>query len=259
MIHVDINSDLGEGFGNYSIGHDAEILDYMTSVNIACGFHAGDQATMRRTVKMALEKGVGIGAHPGLQDLVGFGRRQMAISAEEAYNLVVYQIGALYGFIRAEGGHMQHVKAHGALYNMAGKDKLLAEAIAHAVYDVDPELVLFGLSGSEIIKAGEKMGLSTASEVFADRTYQKDGSLTSRTQAGALILDGKKAAHQVVRMIKEGKVHSQQGPEIAISAQTICIHGDGQNALAFASGIRGALQQSGITISKVGDFLRRPK
>lgn len=254
-MYVDMNCDLGESFGSYTIGRDREILDYITSVNIACGFHAGDQTTMRRTVKMALEKGVGIGAHPGLQDLVGFGRRQMAITAEEAYNLIVYQIGALYGFVRAEGGHMQHVKAHGALYNMAGKDKQLAEAVAEAVYDVDPELVLFGLSGSEIIEAGKRIGLATASEVFADRTYQEDGSLTSRAQTDALIHNYEKAAEQVIRMVKEGRIKSQQGPDIAIVAHTICIHGDGKYALDFAGGIKSALRNSGVSVRRIGDFL----
>lgn len=254
-MYVDLNCDMGESFGNYTIGRDDEILDYITSANIACGFHAGDQNIMRKTVRMALEKNVGIGAHPGLQDPIGFGRRNMAITPGEAYNLVVYQVGALNGFVRAEGGDMQHVKAHGALYNMAGKDAALAEAVAHAVYDVNPELVLFGLSGSELVKAGEKVGLTIASEVFADRTYQEDGSLTPRTQEGALIHDEIKAAHQAVRMVKEGAVLTQQGPEVAITANTICIHGDGKYALEFAGGIRDALKQSGVTIRKVGEFL----
>lgn len=254
-MYLDINCDMGESFGAYKMGRDEEILDYITSANIACGFHAGDQATMRKTVKMALEKDVGIGAHPGLQDLLGFGRRPMTITPEEAYDLVVYQVGALYGFVRVEGSKVQHVKAHGALYNMAGKDQALAEGIAQAVYDVDPELVLFGLSGSELVKAGEKVGLSTASEVFGDRTYQKDGSLTSRRQKEALIQDENQAADQVIRMVKDGKVHSQQGTEVSITANTVCIHGDGEHALEFANGIKETLLQSGIQVKKVGDFL----
>ncbi len=180
MNKIDLNCDMGESFGAYQMGRDKEILDYVTSANIACGFHAGDPATMRRTVRLALGKNVGIGAHPGLPDLVGFGRRPMEISPQEAYDLVVYQIGALYGFVKAEGGQLQHVKPHGALFNMAVKDADLSEAIAEAVYKVDPELILFGLPGSELVNAGKKASLRTASEVFSDRTYQEDGSLTSR-------------------------------------------------------------------------------
>ena len=174
---VDLNCDLGESFGAYRIGNDEAILEHVTSVNVACGFHAGDPSVMRKTVKLAAEKKVQIGAHPGLQDLIGFGRRNINISPQEAYDIVVYQIGALNGFLQAEGLSMQHVKPHGALYNMAAKNKALSEAIAKAVYNVNPELILFGLSGSELIQAGNRIGLKTANEVFADRTYQLDLSL----------------------------------------------------------------------------------
>ena len=208
---VDLNCDMGESFGAYKIGHDEDILDFVTSANIACGFHAGDPATMRKTVKLALEKNVGIGAHPGLPDLVGFGRRDMKITSQEAYDLVLYQMGALYGFVKAEGGTLQHVKPHGALYNMAAQSQALSEAIAEAVYKLDPELILFGLAGSELVKAGKKIGLRCASEVFSDRTYQQDGSLTSRSNPDALIKDHTIAVKQVIRMVKEGKVHSLQG------------------------------------------------
>ncbi|WP_261129952.1 LamB/YcsF family protein [Bacillus sp. Marseille-Q3570] len=252
MNTVDLNCDLGESFGTYEKGSDEAILDYVTSANIACGFHAGDPSVMRKTVKMAMEKNVAIGAHPGLQDLVGFGRREMQISPEEAYDLVTYQIGALYGFVQSEGGVMQHVKPHGALYNMAAKDPELAEAIAEAVYDVDPELILFGLSGSELIKAGKKTGTRTASEVFSDRTYQEDGTLTSRKLVNALIEEEEKSLQQVVRMVKEGKVMCLQGIDIPIEADTICIHGDGASALSFARNIRTGLKEAGITIEKVG-------
>lgn len=231
MFRLDINCDMGESFGVYKLGTDAEILDFVTSANVACGFHGGDPASMRKTVALALEKGVAIGAHPGLPDLVGFGRRNMAISPEEAYDMVVYQIGALYGFVKAQGGTVQHVKAHGALYNMASVNYALAAAIAKAVYDVNPELILYGLSGSELIKAGQQIGLRTASEVFADRTYQQDGTLTPRRQADALILDTKQSVAQVVRMVQEGKVLSQQGVDVSIQADTVCIHGDGAHAL----------------------------
>lgn len=252
MYRLDMNCDLGESFGAYKLGNDEQILDVVTSCNIACGFHAGDAATMRKTVAMALEKGVAIGAHPGLQDLVGFGRRNMDISPQEAHDIVVYQIGALYGFVRAEGGKMQHVKAHGALYNMAAVNAGLAEAIAEAVYKVDPELILFGLSGSELIRAGQKIGLRTASEVFADRTYQENGTLTPRRRPDAMIEDTDKAVAQVIRMVKEGKVRSQQGVDVAIQADTVCIHGDGPHALEFARHIRQALTDAGITVQAVG-------
>ncbi|WP_416143855.1 LamB/YcsF family protein [Planococcus koreensis] len=252
---VDLNCDMGESFGVYRMGNDEAILDYITSANIACGFHAGDPATMRKTVQLALEKNVGIGSHPGLQDLVGFGRRNISLSPQEAYDLVVYQIGALSGFVQAEGGKMQHVKAHGALYNMAAQNAGLSEAIAEAVYKIDPELILFGLSGSELVKAGKKIGLRTANEVFSDRTYQADGSLTPRTQPDALITDTGTALEQVVRMVKEQKVMSTQKQEIQITADTICIHGDGATALDFAAAISSSLAGAGIDITKVEEFL----
>lgn len=248
MFKVDLNCDMGESFGPYQKGNDHDLLDFVTSANIACGFHAGDPATMKKTVKMALEKGVAIGAHPGLPDLTGFGRRNMDISPDEAYCLVVYQIGALHAFVQAEGGKMRHVKPHGALYNMAAKSPELAEAIARAVYNVNPELVLFGLSGSELVRAGEKVGLRTANEVFADRTYQMDGTLTPRRQKDALIIDEEQAVSQVIRMIKEGHVRSLQGTDVEIQADTICIHGDGVHALEFARNIHQTLMKAGISI-----------
>ncbi|MFC3884622.1 5-oxoprolinase subunit PxpA [Bacillus songklensis] len=248
MFHIDLNCDLGESFGVYKIGNDEEILNYVTSANIACGFHAGDPATMRQTVLLALEKGVSIGAHPGLSDLIGFGRRNLPITPREAYEIVVYQIGALNAFVKAEGGVMKHVKPHGALYNMAAVNRELSEAIARAVYKVDPELVLFGLAGSELVKAGKKVGLQTANEVFADRTYQSDGTLTPRSRENALVTDDRKAVAQVVRMIKEGKVLSEQGADVEIQADTVCIHGDGPHALNFARHIREEFMKEGITV-----------
>lgn len=257
MTFVDLNCDMGESFGAYRIGHDEEILSYVTSANIACGFHAGDASTMRKTVRLALEHGVAIGAHPGLQDLIGFGRRRMDISPQEAYDIVVYQIGALWGFVKSEGGTLEHVKAHGELYNMAAKNAKLAEAIAEAVYKVDPELILFGLAGSELIKAGERIGLRTASEVFSDRTYQADGSLTSRREPGALITDEEQSLAQVIRMVKEGKVMTQQRVDIPIKAETICVHGDGVRAVEFARNIRTALTEAGIVVQSVRKTLAR--
>lgn len=252
---VDLNCDIGESFGPYTIGNDEELMNYATSVNIACGFHGGDPQTMRKTVKLALSKNVGIGAHPGLQDLLGFGRREMQISPQEAYDLVVYQIGALYGFIKAEGGTMQHVKPHGALYNMAAKNLSLAEAIAEAIYKVNPELILFALSGSELLNAGKKIGLKTASEVFADRTYRNDGSLTNRREENAIIRDFHVASKQVTDMITKSTVQSVQGETLSIQADTICLHGDGENSVLFARTIATGLHTSHIKIQKISDFL----
>ncbi|MGG4454421.1 LamB/YcsF family protein [Brevibacillus porteri] len=249
MKTVDLNCDMGESFGAYQLGNDQAILSYITSANVACGFHAGDPGTMRKTVQMALEAGVAIGAHPGLADLVGFGRRNMEISPEEAYDLVVYQIGALQAFVRAEGGLMHHVKPHGALYNMAATRPALAESIALAIYKVNPELMLYGLAGSELTRAGEKIGLATAHEVFADRTYQQDGTLTPRSQPNAMITVQQQSLQQVIRMVTEGLVLTQQGVDIPIQADSICIHGDGAHALEFAKSIREALAGAGITIA----------
>jgi UPF0271 protein len=253
LYRIDLNCDLGESFGAYQMGMDEEILGFVTSANIACGFHAGDPSVMRRTVSLALQKGVKIGAHPGLPDLAGFGRRNMAISPQEAYDIVLYQIGALYAFVQAEGASMQHVKPHGALYNMAAKSPELSKAIAEAVYRIDPQLVLFGLAGSELVRAGETIGLQTAHEVFSDRTYQHDGSLTPRSQADALIHDDEEAAAQVVRMVKEGKVRARQGVDVAVQADTVCIHGDGPRALHFARQIRETLKASDITVQGIAD------
>lgn len=252
MLRVDLNCDMGESFGIWRLGDDEAVLPYITSANIACGFHAGDPSTMRRTVRMALDRGVAVGAHPGLPDLVGFGRRNLAVTPEEAYDLVVYQVSALAAFVKAEGGRLQHVKPHGALYNMAAKDRALAEAIAAAVAAVDPDLILFGLAGSELVRAGQRAGLRVAAEAFADRTYQADGSLTPRRTPGALILDPEAAAEQVVRLVKEGKVRSLQGPDVAVRADTVCLHGDGERAVEFARAIRARLEAEGIAVRAVG-------
>jgi 5-oxoprolinase (ATP-hydrolysing) subunit A len=250
-MHVDLNCDFGESFGIYRLGEEKEILRYVTSVNVACGFHAGDPLVMRKTVQMALEQKVAIGAHPGFPDLLGFGRRNIAVTPGEAYAYVVYQIGALAAFVKAEGGKMSHVKPHGALYNMAAKDVALAEAIAKAVYDVDPTLVLYGLAGSELINAGKKIGLRTASEVFADRTYQQDGSLTPRSDPRALIVDEQEAVLQVLAMVKEKRVRSLQGIDVPIEAETVCIHGDGKKAVLFAKRLYEALRKEGVDICSI--------
>jgi len=245
---VDLNCDMGESFGAYSLGHDEAILPFVTSANIACGFHAGDPAVMKRTVRLALQHHVAIGAHPGLPDLVGFGRREMAISAEEAHDMTVYQLGALAAFVRAEGGTLHHVKPHGALYNMAAVNPALAEAIAEAVYRVQSDACLYGLAGSALISAGQKLGLATAHEVFADRTYQPDGTLTPRRQPNALLTNPAEAISQVVRMVQQGQVRALSGSDVAIRADTVCIHGDGLHALEFARQIRAALEHEGIAV-----------
>ncbi|WP_035560819.1 LamB/YcsF family protein [Hymenobacter sp. IS2118] len=245
---VDLNCDMGESFGAWNMGHDEAILPFVTSANIACGFHAGDPAVMKRTVRAALRHGVAIGAHPGLPDLVGFGRRNMDISAEEAFAMTVYQLGALAAVAKAEGSQLHHLKPHGALYNMAATNAALAEAIAEAVYRVQPELTLYGLAGSALTKAGEKLGLKTAHEVFADRTYQANGTLTPRRQPDALIADAEVAIAQVLRMVQAGQVRAQQGHDVAIRADTVCIHGDGAHALEFAQRLNAALRDASVTL-----------
>lgn len=248
MKTIDLNCDLGEGFGRYQAGADEQLMRLVSSVNIACGFHAGDPATMRKSVAMALREGVAIGAHPGLPDLQGFGRREMKISPDEAYELTVYQIGALAAFVKAEGGQLHHVKPHGALYNMAAVQYPLAEAIAEAVRRVDESLMLYGLSGSFLLEAGRKAGLRTVSEVFADRTYQSDGTLTPRQHKHALIEDDEQSVRQVMEMVTTGSVTSTEGSKVLIEAQTVCLHSDGPNAVHFAARLRGALEEAGVSV-----------
>ncbi|WP_312755523.1 LamB/YcsF family protein [Rummeliibacillus suwonensis] len=251
MFRIDLNCDLGESFGRYQLGEQEEILKYVTSANIACGFHGGDPTVMRETVKLAIANGVKVGAHPGLPDLNGFGRREMNITPQEAYDMIIYQVGALQGFLTIFNESMQHVKPHGALYNMAAKNPAIAEAIAQAIYDISPSIVLFGLSGSELTKAGQKMGLQTAHEVFADRTYQQDGFLTSRQCPNALITDKEQAVHQVVKMIKEGKVLSEQQIPVLLQADTVCIHGDGEHAVEFVKHIHTRLTEHQISVRSI--------
>ncbi|MFS0873330.1 LamB/YcsF family protein [Paenibacillus xylanilyticus] len=252
MKTVDINCDLGESYGVYRMQWDEAVLPLITSANIACGYHAGDPGTMRSTVERALEHQVAVGAHPGLPDLQGFGRRRMEITPQEAYDMVVYQIGALDAFVRSYGGCMHHVKPHGALYNMAAENMVLAEAIARAVYNVRPELYLYGLAGSQLIQAADRIGLRSVSEVFADRTYGSDGKLTPRSQAGAVIQQTELALAQVLRMVREGIVVSTEGAQIPLKAETICIHGDGEHALSFAREIRMRLEAEGIILAAAG-------
>lgn len=249
MISVDLNSDVGESYGVYSLGMDEKVLQYVSSVNIACGWHAGDPMVMERTVKEAVKNGVNIGAHPGFPDLVGFGRRAMQIDPEEAKNYVMYQIGALSAFTEAVGVPLQHVKPHGALYNMAAKDPKLAFGIAKAVKNVNRDLVLVALAGSYLVEAGEEVGLKVASEVFADRAYHKGGGLVPRNEPGSMIVDETMAVARVIRMVKERKVQALSGEDLSMQADTICVHGDNPKALDFVRKIRKALKKEEIEIA----------
>jgi UPF0271 protein len=248
MNALDLNCDMGESFGAWSMGDDAAVLEYVSSVNLACGFHAGDPSTIRRTMAAAMARGVAVGAHPSLPDLQGFGRREMHIEPQEAYDLTLYQIGAVAAFARAGGGGLHHVKPHGALYNMAASNAELAAAIARAVRDFDPGLILYGLSGSELVRAGRQAGIAVASEVFSDRTYQRDGSLAPRGRPDSVIHDVDQAVEQVVRMVTAGRVRCVDGTDIAIEADTLCIHGDSPHAPAFARAIRAELERLGIAV-----------
>jgi UPF0271 protein len=245
---VDLNSDLGESFGAWVMGRDAETLQSVTSANIACGFHAGDPRVMRETLRLARDAGVAAGAHPGLPDLVGFGRRDMAVSPAEVEDLVLYQIGALAAIAAAEGVVLRHVKAHGALYNMAVRDASLARAIARAVGAFDPRLVLFGLAGSVILEAGREAGLAVASEGFADRAYEPDGSLTPRSRPGAVIHDPGAVVDRAVRMVTEGRVTATDGSEIALQVDTLCTHGDTPGAQVLVRQLRAGLEGRGVVV-----------
>ncbi len=249
MYKVDLNCDLGESFGIYKLGLDEEVISYISSANVACGFHASDPLVMAHTVKLAKEAGVCVGAHPGFQDLVGFGRRNMNVSFKEVKAMVQYQIGALDAFCKAAGIEMQHVKPHGALYNMAGKDLKLAEAICEGIYEVNPKLILLALSGSEMVNAAQNIGLKVAREAFADRAYEEDGSLVARAKEGAMITDEEVAIKRVVKMVKENKVEAITGKDIAIKVDSICVHGDGPKALEFVKKIKARLEAENIKIT----------
>lgn len=255
MYKVDLNSDLGESFGNYKLGLDEDVLRYISSANIACGWHAGDPLVMDKTVELAYKANVAIGAHPGFPDLMGFGRREMKVTKEEAKSYIKYQVGALWAFLQSRGLKMQHVKPHGGLYNMAAKDAELAMAIAEGIYEVDKDLILMGLANSEMTKAGLVVGLKVANEVFADRAYNHDGTLVSRKLEGSMIHDRDLAISRVVRMVTEGKVQAITGEDIDIKADSICVHGDNPKAVEFVDSIRKALEAEGVKIVPVSDVL----
>jgi UPF0271 protein len=252
-MRIDLNSDLGESFGPWPMGQDAALMDSISSANVACGFHAGDPGAMRATIALAREKGVAIGAHPGFQDLVGFGRRELKATPREVEDLVLYQVAALAGMAAAQGVKLQHVKAHGALYNMACRDRALADAIATAVAALDRSLILFGLPNSELLRAGQAAGLAVAAEVFADRAYDPDGSLTSRSQPGSVIHDTAKVLARTIAMVRDKQVVAVDGSTIALQADTICLHGDTPGAAALGREIRRGLESADIRIAALRD------
>lgn len=251
MWKVDLNCDMGEAFGVYTIAPDEQIMPLITSANIACGWHAGDPHVMRRSVELALEHGVAIGAHPGHPDLMGFGRRNMSISPAELKDYVTYQIGALAAFVRAAGGRLQHVKAHGAMYNQAAADAGLARAFAEAVAAYDDSLIVVGLANSHLLSEAKKLGLAVASEVFADRGYLPTGALVPRSQPGAVLHDPEVVAARVLQMVKEGRVEANDGSLVELKADTICVHGDTPESLAHLRALRRTLEEAGVEIASV--------
>jgi UPF0271 protein len=251
-MQIDINCDLGEGCGADDTSSDEALMPFITSANIACGFHAGDPLTVERAVKSAISHGVGIGAHPGYPDREGFGRRPLMMSHEELRAMILYQAGAVKGITEAAGGRMQHVKPHGALYNAAATDYEMAAVIVQAVKDLDNTLTLVGLSGSELIRASRDAGLPCASEVFADRAYNDDGTLVSRSIEGSVLHDTAEVIERAVKMITEKRVRSVTGKIIPIEADTVCIHGDNEMAVSFAENLAESLKRKGIELKYYG-------
>jgi len=251
MTTIDLNCDMGESFGAYTIGADEAVMASITSANVACGYHGGDPSVMRRTIRLAREAGVAVGAHPGFPDLVGFGRREMRIAPRDVEDMVVYQIGALAAIARSEGVSLSHVKAHGALYNMAVTDNALAGALARAVMAVDPALIFFALPGSELARAASALGLQVALEGFADRAYEPDGTLTSRSRAGAVIHDVDAVVDRALRMVTEGTVTASEGSTLEMRVDTICTHGDTPGAQALTRALRTSLERAGVTVAAV--------
>ena len=252
MKAIDINADLGEGFGAWSMGDDEAMLRVVSSANIACGFHAGDPGIMRRTTARAAALGVALGAHPSLPDLAGFGRRAMAVTAGQVYDMVLYQVAALAAFARLAGSTLRHVKPHGALYNMAAADLPLACAIAGAVRDFDPRLMLYGLAGSRLLEAGRQAGLTVVSEVFADRGYRADGTLVPRSEPGALLHEPGEVSARAVAMVRDGGVESVDGAWVPLDVETLCVHGDSPGAVGLALALRAALMSAGFAILAPG-------
>jgi 5-oxoprolinase (ATP-hydrolysing) subunit A len=248
MMQVDLNSDLGESFGPWQMGQDEALMSSITSANVACGFHAGDPSVMRQTIALAKQHGVAVGAHPGFPDLVGFGRREIQASPREVEDYVLYQISALAGIAAAQSVRLQHVKAHGALYNQACRDASLAEAIARAVAAFDSSLILLGLPGSALLRAGQQAGLRVAAEVFADRAYDPDGSLTSRRKPGAVLHDAAQVVNRAVGMVRDRRVIAIDGSAVPLEVDTICLHGDTPGSAELARQIKRGLIESGIRV-----------
>lgn len=251
--YIDLNSDLGESFGAYTMGMDEEVLQYVTSANIACGWHAGDPMVMKRTVELCQQKGVAIGAHPGYPDLMGFGRRNITVQPEEAKAYMIYQVGALQAFCDVHGLSLQHMKLHGAFYNTACATPALADAILDGLEAINPSLAAMVLSGSYIAKEAQKRGIPVIQEVFADRGYTDEGMLVPRTEQGAFIHDPKEAVERVLMMIKEGRVLSNTGKSISIQADSVCVHGDNPQAIEFVKVLREGLLQEGVIIRNFQD------
>jgi 5-oxoprolinase (ATP-hydrolysing) subunit A len=245
---IDLNADVGESFGAWTIGDDAGVMLHVTSVNIACGFHAGDPGVMRATVTLARSHGVVVGAHPGFPDLAGFGRRELRMAPQDLEDAVAYQIGALSGIAAAQGVRIRHVKPHGALYNMAARDRTMADPIARAIVAVDRSLVLVGRAGSVLLDAGREAGLAVAGEAFADRTYEPDGRLSARSTPGSVLTDPETIAVRAVEMVRRRLVTATDGSALAIEPDTMCVHGDTPGAAGVARRLREALQDAGIQV-----------
>ena len=254
---IDLNSDLGESFGVWTLGDDPRVLDHITSANIACGFHAGDPHVMLQTVRAARERGVAAGAHPGFPDLVGFGRRSMTCSPDEVHAFCLYQIGALAAICRAEQTPLCHVKPHGALYNQSCSDLQLATAVAQAVHDAAPDLILLGLAGTMHERAAQETGVRFAAEAFADRVYQADGSLVPRSRKGAVLHDPAVIAARVIQMVSEGTIEAENGVMIPLRADSICVHGDSAAACQIAATVRCALDKAGVSVRPLREVLSR--
>ena len=252
-MRVDLNCDMGESFGRWQLGADAGVMPHISSANIACGAHAGDTGVMRKTIRLAVEHGVSCGAHPGFADLAGFGRREIPTTPSEAGDLVLYQLGALSAIAASEGVRLRHVKAHGALYNMAARDRGLADAIAAAVAGFDRRLVFFGLAGSGMLDAGKNAGLEVAAEGFADRSYEPDGSLTPRSLPGSVIHDEDEVVARAARMVREGRVRARNGADIPLHVDTLCVHGDTPGADRLAASLHAGLEAAGVRIASVGN------
>jgi UPF0271 protein len=249
MKKIDLNCDMGESYGAWTMGADAGVMPYISSANIACGFHAGDPATIRQTVRLAVDSGVAVGAHPSLPDLMGFGRRVMRISPQDMYDLVIYQAGAVEAFARAAGAKLHHVKCHGALYNMAAMDEGLSEAMIRAVRDLGSNVMLYALSQSKNFELAKKANIPVAGEVFADRGYSDDGTLAPRDKPGGMIEDPRASVKHVLCMIEEGHVTSLSGKRVPVAADTLCLHGDQPGAVLFAQTLRKVFAEKGITVA----------